>query len=186
LYVLDPNVAFSGMSHNCLPCFPCCGRRRSLWLVRFAGAWLFLFAFLGCAKAYLKQFTAPKIVRGPEDPLNSFSMGTIFGVCGLLALPQSPDPGGWPHQVSALMGACRGVWLSPLEGCILRKFCGGNAGNGSWWTIPWGTQWGQLNWLCVSLRLWRLEATVRVALAAPLHIYRPFGGLCFASAHHLS
>ena len=109
LYVLDPNVAFSGMSHNCLPCFPCCGRRRSLWLVRFAGAWLFLFAFLGCAKANLKQFTAPKIVRGSEDPLDSFSTGTIFGVCGLLALPQSPDPGGWPHQVSAPMGACRGV-----------------------------------------------------------------------------
>jgi hypothetical protein len=108
--------------HICLLFSPCCGRRRSLWLVRCAGVWRFLFAFLGCAKAYLKQFTAPEISIGPEDPLNSFSMGTIFGVCGLLALPQSPDPGGWPCRVSVPTSACRGAGF-----LLLRAICYGNS-----------------------------------------------------------
>jgi hypothetical protein len=69
---------------------------------------------------------------------------------------------------------------------MLRKFCGGNAGSGSWWTSPWEIQWGQLNWLRVSLRLWRFVAVTRAALAAPLYIYRPFGGLWRAPACCLS
>ena len=81
-------------SHYCLLFSLCRGRRRQLWLVRGDGVWLFLCVFSGCAKAYEKQFTAPEITRGPEDPLNSFSMGAIFGVCGLLAMPQSPAPRG--------------------------------------------------------------------------------------------
>ena len=67
-----------------------------------------------------------------------------FGVCGLLALPiDSPDLWGRPCRLSAL---ARRVGVGYL---LLRHACcglatSGNAGRDPSRTVPWGTQWGQL------------------------------------------
>lgn len=71
-----------------------------------------------------------------------------FGVCGWLALPTilhqifGGSPAGYPR-----LWVRESAWASSSWGMyVVGLVTSGNAGRASLRTVPWGTQWGQLEW----------------------------------------
>jgi hypothetical protein len=103
----------------------------------------------------------------------------LFGVCGLLALPNIHQTfGDYPAKFPRL-AACRGVGLLLLGAVCNGHVFDGNVNHGSLRTSFWGTQWGQLNRSSALLLLLAVNGRRSGALQRFLAWYNslPHGGL---------
>ncbi len=135
-------------SHNCKPCFPDSGWRRSLLSARLSGPRRLPFTCSGRLRLYFEA--SPMAVRlnlcsAPEVPL--IFQRAPFGVCGLLAMPNiyqilGDNAVAYPCLVCVMRPA-----FSPPENRMWRACYWRSRWSCSSRTVSWGTQWGQLNGL---------------------------------------